>query len=80
MPWYVFAIASAAFTSVNSLIEKRVLRKAGTLELSSAIALVGLLATLPLAFFVPWTGINIGTLLFIFFGTLLGALAYLLAM
>lgn len=79
MIWALFAIAAAVSTSVNSILEKRLLKRITSLELSVSIAIFGFLLTFPLAWFVPYDGVTPTTVAVIFFGTLLGTVAYLFA-
>ncbi len=77
--WVVFAIASAVTTSLNSILEKRALRQVTSMELTAGVAWLSLLLTLPLLFFVPFDNVTVGSLVIIFFGTLLGATSFLFA-
>lgn len=66
LPWYVFALGAAFVVAVSAVIEKKTLEKEDALHYSSATIVLGGLLSLPFLFFVEWSSLSWGELLFLY--------------
>ena len=76
MEWFVFALGTAVFASLATVIEKKTLIKEHPMEFSAVLALFNLLISLPLLFFVNFN-IPSSILGILYIGSLFGTVAFL---
>lgn len=78
IPWYVFALLSAFFVALASVIEKKVLVHDEPMHFSlSAVVILGILS-LPFLFFIPWNNLTLEMLGTIYLISILAFVAFAL--
>ncbi len=80
MTWYLFAFGTAIITAILSVSEKSILKHEHSLSFSTAHALLALLFSIPLLFFVDFSKVTLEFIAVIYFTTLLGAVAFWFSM
>ncbi len=77
MTWFVFAILSAFFASLASILEKKTLERVHSIDFSTALAFAAAIISFPTLFFASWEHITPTVLGAIFLVSLLAALAFI---
>ncbi len=78
MAWLAYALICAFFASAAGIVQKKTLIRQHAMEFSASLAVLNLLLSLPLFFFIDFSGISINIIVGIFFLTLFGATGFLL--
>lgn len=76
MTWFVYAILSAFFASLSSILEKKSLERVHSIDFATAIAILTAAMTLPVFFVVPLDTLTPPVIALIFFTSLVAALAF----
>ena len=76
--WIIFAFLTAILVSASSLVEKKTLFKQHALEFSATLSIYTLILTSPIWFFADFKDISLMAIGFIYLGSLVGAIAFLL--
>ncbi|MEK7608743.1 MAG: EamA family transporter [Patescibacteria group bacterium] len=74
----IFGLTSALLSSIGIVIEKKVLNRSHSMELSSSLALVNLLLSLPLFLFIDRTHLTFQSLALVYLVSLIASIAFLL--
>lgn len=78
MDWFWFALASALFISIETILEKRILKKEHALQFSSVLGISIFIISLIFLPYLNFENININLLLLIYLNSWLGTIAFLL--
>jgi len=78
MSWVIYAFACAFFASAAAIVQKKTLHKQHAMEFSASVALLNLLISLPLFFFIDYSNLQFWPLVIVFFVSILAAIAFLL--
>ena len=78
--WYMLALASAFFSALAAIIEKKVLFKEKALAFSAVLAILNLIIAIPFFFFTNFSTLTMSSLFVLFIKSFLGALAFLCVM
>lgn len=76
MEWFILALTSALLSASAAISQKRVLFDLDALEFSFLISIFNLIFSIPFLFAVDYSAVNELSLLFLYFKTILGALAF----
>lgn len=76
MSWIFYAFGSAIFAGISAVVEKKLLFKGHAMEFSATVGLFNFLGSLPFLFLIDFSYIKVVPLLFLFFSSILGAVAF----
>lgn len=78
MNWLIFALLTAVFSAIATLLQKKILTKEHAMEMSAVLALINLILVIPIFFFIDYSQLQLLPIILIFFVTILGSIAYFL--
>ena len=77
MTWFAYAVLSAFFAALSSILEKKTLQRLHTIDFSTSLAFAAAVITLPTLFTASWDNISLTVLAAIFLVSLLAAIAFM---
>lgn len=80
IPWYFFALASALFSAVAAILEKKSLFKEKAITFSTLFAIFNLFLAIPFFFFIDYQTIALSGIFVLFIKSILGAFAFFFVM
>jgi len=78
MLWLIYALTAALLTAACSIFQKKTLFKEHAMEFSTVLALFNMVLALPFFFFVDFSSLILKPLVYMFFASILAAVAFLL--
>jgi transporter family protein len=76
--WLIFALLASILASASSIVEKKTLFKQHALEFSATMSVYTLILSIPFWFFADLKSLSLEAIGYIYLGSLLGAVAFLL--